>query len=125
MKWSWAKTYKRILQLAPGQWRGRCLADLAGVVECRPVGSYVHLKFLHASLPDFLQDNTRSGIYYLNSGLIHGLDEQGQPRETLLMSWGRGKPEAPLEFGWNKENLVRFGSWHTRAGLRQTNIRRR
>ncbi|KAF8186314.1 hypothetical protein BJ912DRAFT_1060358 [Pholiota molesta] len=42
------------------------LADLRSVIVCPHRGSpSVNIKFLHASLPDFLRDESRSGIYYI------------------------------------------------------------
>ncbi|KAF8184731.1 hypothetical protein BJ912DRAFT_1144507 [Pholiota molesta] len=43
------------------------LADLRSVIVCPRRGSpSVNIKFLHASLPDFLLDKSRSGIYHIS-----------------------------------------------------------
>ncbi|KAF8959727.1 hypothetical protein BDZ97DRAFT_1922701 [Flammula alnicola] len=46
------------------------LTDLLSIVEVERQGEALKIKFLHASLPDFLLDETRAGRFYANSDKI-------------------------------------------------------
>ncbi|KAF9479900.1 hypothetical protein BDN70DRAFT_932224 [Pholiota conissans] len=65
-KLSLIKEIEMLFMLSPGELEV-CLADLTAIIECQPhTQPLARMKFLHASLPDFLQDRTRSERYHID-----------------------------------------------------------
>jgi hypothetical protein len=59
------QTLESLFQLAAGELEV-LFADLTALVRCSADGPHAKIKFLHASLPNFLLDKSRSGDYYIN-----------------------------------------------------------
>ncbi|KAF8170392.1 hypothetical protein BJ912DRAFT_150531 [Pholiota molesta] len=90
--WVSVEAYEHVFQLAPGELE-ILLVDLLAVIECQSHSRDIEfhfqtrIKFLHASLPDFLQDRTRSGIYYI--------DVEEYRTKLLCMFLERASPVLP------------------------------
>ncbi|KAF8185679.1 hypothetical protein BJ912DRAFT_905139 [Pholiota molesta] len=59
------QTLESLFQLAAGELEV-LFSDLTALVRCSADGPHTKIKFLHASLPNFLLDKSRSGDYYMN-----------------------------------------------------------
>ncbi|KAF8185674.1 hypothetical protein BJ912DRAFT_479081 [Pholiota molesta] len=85
-----------LFQLAPGELEV-LFADLTALVRCSADTPDDGIKFLHASLPDFLLDKRRSGAYYMNfdeyrTNLLSLLLERPcpipDPHSSTSLEWG-------------------------------------
>jgi hypothetical protein len=61
----WIRSFENVFQLAAGELEV-LFADLTAVIRCSADTPYDVMKILHASLPNFLLDKSRSGEYYIN-----------------------------------------------------------
>jgi hypothetical protein len=90
-------------QLAAGE-LAVLFADLTAVVQCSPDTPSEGMKILHASLPDFLMDESRSGDYYINldeyrTNLLSLFLERPCPIPDRHSSTPNLKHESDLEWG--------------------------